>query len=250
MQQQWINTVTVTCLIQTYEILSSLLISSLDQKVEQALRYDCDNFFIFEEEYFQVLSSKKAAPVNLVCPVQRRLLQGSKQKEESVCVPLSHHDALRISVNYCSTALQTHLDMILLMTFLTQGAWGSRQTSCPDLFRVALQHQEEQICSRLDENLGKKQMRSETESWSYMISVSSQWELGGISSTLPMWRPMGRLSVWMQRQCCSTPRLRRLIPIGRQQPRMLTKCNSLSRNSNACRAAQSDMWKSKTYHCW
>lgn len=81
--------------------------------------------------------------------------RGSKQKEESVCVPLSHHDALRISVNYCSKALQTHLDMILLMTFFTQGASGSRQTSCPDFFRVALQHQEEQICSWLDESLKK-----------------------------------------------------------------------------------------------
>lgn len=46
---------------------------------------------------------------------------------------------------------------------------------------------------------------------SYMISVSSQWELGGISSTLLMWRPMCLLSVWMQRQCCSTPRLLLLL---------------------------------------
>lgn len=84
MQQQWINT--VTCLIQTYEILSSLLISSLDQKAEQVLRYDCDNFFIFGEEYFQVLSSKKVALVNLVWPVQRRLLLGEQTKRRiSMC---------------------------------------------------------------------------------------------------------------------------------------------------------------------
>lgn len=84
MQQRWINT--VTCLIQTYETLSSPLISSLDQKAEQVLRYDCDNFFIFGEEYFQVLSSKKVALVNLVWPVQRRLLQGEQTKRRiSMC---------------------------------------------------------------------------------------------------------------------------------------------------------------------
>lgn len=84
MQQQWINT--VTCLIQTYEILSSPLISSLGQKVEQVLRYDCDHFFIFGERYFQVLSSKKVAFVNPVCPVQRCLLQGEQTKRRiSMC---------------------------------------------------------------------------------------------------------------------------------------------------------------------
>lgn len=61
---------------------------------------------------------------------------------------------------------------------------------------------------------------------SYMISVSSQWELAGISSTFPMCRPMGLLSVWMQRQCISMPRLLRLIPVRRQESHMVTKCNS------------------------
>lgn len=65
------------------------------------------------------------------------------------------------------------------------------------------------------------------EMWSYMISVSSQWELAGISSTFSMWRPMGLLSVWMQRQCSSTPRLLRLIPVRRQESHMVTKCNSV-----------------------
>lgn len=51
--------------------------------------------------------------------------------------------------------------------------------------------------------------------WPYMISFSSQWELARISSTLLMWRRMGLLSVRMQRQCFSTPRLLvllRLLP--------------------------------------
>lgn len=67
---------------------------------------------------------------------------------------------------------------------------------------------------------------SGSEIRSYMISVSSQWELGGISSTLPMWRPMGLLSVWMQRQCSSTPRLLRLIAVRREESHMVTKCNT------------------------
>ena len=59
---------------------------------------------------------------------------------------------------------------------------------------------------------------------SYMISVSSQWELPGIISTFSMWRPMGLLSVLMQRQCSSTPRLLRLIPVRRKESHRVTKC--------------------------
>lgn len=45
-------------------------------------------------------------------------------------------------------ALHSYLDMILWMTFFTHWASGSRQTSCPSFFRVALQHQEEEIFFR------------------------------------------------------------------------------------------------------
>lgn len=65
---------------------------------------------------------------------------------------------------------------------------------------------------------------------SYMISVSSQWELAGTSSTFAMYRPMGLLSVWMQRQCNSTPkplRLLRLLPMWRKGLHMVTKCIEL-----------------------
>lgn len=63
-----------------------------------------------------------------------------------------------------------------------------------------------------------------------MISVSSQWELAGISSTFAMYRPMGLLSVLMQRQCSSTPkllRLLRLIPVWRLEVHTVTKCIEL-----------------------
>ena len=56
----------------------------------------------------------------------------------------------------------------------------------------------------------------------YMISVFSQCELGRISCTFSMWRPMGLLSVWMQRQCSSTPRL-----AVRMEGHVVTKCNTL-----------------------
>lgn len=97
--------------------------------------------------------------------------------------------------------------------------------------------QEEQISNRLDWKLQQhksNQVRCETGSWSYMISVSSQWELGRISSTLPMWRPMGRLSVWMQRQCCSTPRLLRLIP-AEEAVKRAQKNNAMSFFFKRCR---------------
>lgn len=68
--------------------------------------------------------------------------------------------------------------------------------------------------------------RWDESSRSYMISVSSQWELRGMISTFAMWRPMGLLSVMMQRQCCSTPRLLRLIPVRRQKSHMVTKCTA------------------------
>lgn len=65
-------------------------------------------------------------------------------------------------------------------------------------------------------------MSSLQQSWdesykSYMISVSSQWELGAMISTFWMWRPMGLLSVKMQRQCSSTPKLLRLIAARKQK---------------------------------
>lgn len=41
-----------------------------------------------------------------------------------------------MSVLFRST--RTYLEMILLSSFFTQGASGSRQISCPELFRVAL----------------------------------------------------------------------------------------------------------------
>lgn len=84
---------------------------------------------------------------------------------------------------------------------------GTATPSNKDRFRWApywKQHRATMTCSltlspcRGDEGHGKD---------SYMISVSSQWELAGISSTFSMWRPMGLLSVLMQRQCRSTPRL-------------------------------------------
>lgn len=86
------------------------------------------------------------------------------------------------------------------------------------------------------------QIRSGTGSSSYMISIRSQWELGRISSTLPMWRPIRRLSVSMQRQCCSTPRLLRLIPVRRRR-NMVTKMHfSFKGSSNASSLAWSDIW--------
>lgn len=63
--------------------------------------------------------------------------------------------------------MQTYLDMILLMTFFTQGASGSRQTSCPVFFIVALQRQEEQISSRLDENF--RNTKAPGEMWNRIL---------------------------------------------------------------------------------
>lgn len=74
------------------------------------------------------------------------------------------------------------LAMILSMIFLTHGAEGSRQISCPVVIKVA------------------------------MISKSLQCGLGGKSSTLSMCFPMRRLSVSMQRQRGSTARPLKLIP--------------------------------------
>lgn len=114
----------------------------------------------------------------------------------------------------------TYLDMILLSIFFTQGASGSRQTWWPEVLRVALQTRIKTHSQILTSKSNKssiylfshyRQEMMNCGTWSYMISVSSQWELAGIISTLRMWRPMGLLSVMMQRQCCSTPRLLLLL---------------------------------------
>lgn len=116
----------------------------------------------------------------------------------------------------------TYLDMILLSMFFTQRASGSRQTLWPEFLRVALQ-KSARIKTHSQFLISKSNKISiylfshyrhemkNCRTWSYMISVSSQWELAGISSTLRMWRPMGLLSVRMQWQCCSTPRLLLLL---------------------------------------
>jgi len=87
------------------------------------------------------------------------------------------------------------------MTFLTQGAVGSRQISFFDSFRVALK------------SMKKKTVRTIflivfidvickcyaiVKVRTHMISVSLQCGLGGKSSTLSMCLPMRRLSVSMQ----------------------------------------------------
>ena len=84
---------------------------------------------------------------------------------------------------------------------------------------------------------------------SYMISVSSQWELAGISSTFSMWRPIGLLSVWMQRQCSSTPRLavRRQVSHGHKvQQSILMTLDALP----AELAAVMRVWIARSYLHW
>ena len=145
------------------------------------------------------------------------------------------HVFYSFSFFYCVSG-ETYVDMIFWITLFTQGASGSRQTSWPVFFRVALQRKaiNRAVSLHRQESCVKVSSLSPLWRWdegfiSYMISVSSQWELGGISSTFSMWRPMGLLSVRMQRQCSSTPRLLRLIPACRQELHMVTKCNSACR---------------------
>lgn len=96
--------------------------------------------------------------------VQRRLLQTEEMVRRITlchCFPFP----VRLRTNW--TFMQTHLDMILLMTFFTQGASGSKQTSSPVFFRVALQRQEEQISSRLDENV--RNTKAPGEMWNRIL---------------------------------------------------------------------------------
>lgn len=187
---------------------------------------DCDDFNIFEEETFLVLLSS----VGTVA-VQRRLLQ----TEEMV---------RRITLCHC------FLFPVRLRASKLTWTWSCWRPSSPRELqgpgKLPVLSSLKWHCNAKRNRLAagsmktsgtqKHQVRCETGSWSYMISMSSQWELAGISSNLAMWRPMGRLSVWMQRQCCSTPRLLRLIPVRRQPSQCLEKCNVVFFQRCKCKA--------------
>lgn len=165
------------------------------------------------------------------CAVQRRLLRREETKRQmTLCCLFSIRPSwwgsfivsqFNISAN---SPGQNHVD-----DPLHPGSFRVQANLLPCLFQSGAARPRETHLKSVRWKLQKKkkkkhQMRCESGSSSYMISVSSQWELGGISSTLPMWRPMGRLSVWMQRQCCSTPRLLRLIAVGREVTKMQGCC--------------------------
>ncbi len=178
---------------------------------------------------------------------REKLMRASKVNSGIVCDIIQLKHKSRLTFFECPFIVWltcTYLDRIFWITFFTHGAWGSRQTSWSVFFRVALQRQarnghavrtsdSDKISSvniitviRWDEGF---------EIWSYMISVSSQWELGGISSTLAMWRAMNLLSVWMQRQCSSTPRLLRLIPVRRQKSHFEVSMHWIKRTAKCAR---------------
>lgn len=96
-------------------------------------------------------------PWRTCCSAASAAKKGGVQKNYFLCL-FPDQDAVMMR-------LQTYLDIILLMTFCTQAASGSRQTFCSVFFRVALQRREEQIWGQWDESFATK---APDEIWSWI----------------------------------------------------------------------------------